>query len=394
MLDHLLAVGAGAATAASPCILPMLPLVLGASAVPGASAASRTRPLFIVLGFVLSFASAALAFGASLRVLGLSPAGLKNVAIAVMLVAGILLWWPALMERLAARAGGLADAAHRLGSLGGAGAVGGLLMGASLGLLWTPCAGPALASALALVATRQQLPEAFGLLSAYAAGAGLPMLAVAYGGRAITARVRSAGRWGVVIRRVLGTAVIATALAMGAGWDVSAARWLSAMEGNASTGPTSAAAPPASGLAGRPAHAPEFTGITQWFNGPPRRMADLRGRVVLVDFWTHGCINCLNTLPHLRRWHLRYKDRGLAVVGVHTPEFAIERDPAAVQAAIRRWQIDYPVALDNGWHTWTAWRNEYWPAVYLVDRQGRIVFHHVGEGDYDVIEAAIQQALR
>lgn len=140
--------------------------------------------------------------------------------------------------------------------------------------------------------------------------------------------------------------------------------------------------------------APEFAGITRWLNSPPLTMAGLRGQVVLVDFWTHGCSNCLPTLPYLQAWHTRLRPQGLVTVGVHAPEFPEEGRDAAVHAAVARLGLTYPVAQDTQHETWRAWRNRFWPALYLVDRRGRVVFHHVGEGDYERIEAAILQVLR
>jgi thiol-disulfide isomerase/thioredoxin len=134
-------------------------------------------------------------------------------------------------------------------------------------------------------------------------------------------------------------------------------------------------------------------GIEAWLESPPLRIEDLRGKVVLVDFWTFACSNCARTLPSVKRWHARYADEGLVVIGVHTPEFAFEREKANVEEAVRRFGIDYPVALDNDYETWTAWKNRYWPSLYLVDREGRVVFRHEGEGDYEEIERAIEAAL-
>ena len=140
--------------------------------------------------------------------------------------------------------------------------------------------------------------------------------------------------------------------------------------------------------------APELVGLGPWFNSPPLTLSALRGKVVLVDFWTHGCSNCINTLPHVQAWHARYRAQGLVVIGVHTPEFPSEREPANVQAAIQRHGLGYPVAMDNGFRTWEAWRNAYWPALYLIDKQGRIVYQHIGEGAYERTEARIQAALK
>ncbi|NMK49595.1 thioredoxin family protein [Achromobacter sp. Bel] len=142
-----------------------------------------------------------------------------------------------------------------------------------------------------------------------------------------------------------------------------------------------------------PVPAPEFTGIENWLNSPPLTLASQRGKVVLVDFWTYTCINCIRTLPYVTSWHQKYQDQGLVVVGVHTPEFPFERSTANVQKALERFKITYPVAQDNRYATWEAYRNQYWPAVYLIDKQGRIAYRHFGEGNYAETEAEIQRLL-
>jgi thiol-disulfide isomerase/thioredoxin len=139
--------------------------------------------------------------------------------------------------------------------------------------------------------------------------------------------------------------------------------------------------------------APNFAGISNWFNSAPLNIADLRGKVVLVDFWTYGCVNCVNTLPRVTELYAKYKDRGLVVVGIHTPEFPFERSAANVQAALKRHGITYPVAQDNDSQTWNAWRNQYWPAQYIVDQSGKIVFRHDGEGQYEQIDRTIARLL-
>jgi cytochrome c biogenesis protein CcdA/thiol-disulfide isomerase/thioredoxin len=377
------ALAAGMATAASPCILPMLPLLLGASAArPGAP---RHRPLSIIAGFVLSFAATVLLFGATTQVLGVSQAALRNAGIAVMLLSGLLLMWPSMLDRAMAPFGRLADLAQRLGNRAGAGYVGGLLIGGTLGLLWTPCAGPVLASALALVATAQQQERAFALLLAYALGAGLPMLAIAYGGQAASVGTRRLTAYAGTLRRVFGGLVVVTAAAMLWQADVSAVAWLSRT--------LSLSGAKAANSEVDATKAPELQGLTHWINSPALTLAQLRGKVVLLDFWTFGCVNCINTLPELALWHERYGPRGLTVIGVHTPEFSFERDSEALASAVRRHGIPYAVAQDNAYATWRAFGVAAWPTQVLIDREGRVLWRHVGEGDEEQIARRIEEAL-
>lgn len=391
-----LAGGAGLATVASPCVLPLLPAMLGVSTQGG-----RWRPLAIVLGFVLSFAGVALLFGASAQVLGLRAQTLRDVAAITLLLAGVLMLWPrladGLMAALSRPLGKLADGAHRLGSHDRGEAWGGLLLGATLGALWTPCAGPVLASILALAAGAGSPARSAPLLLAYAAGAGLPMLALAYGGRWATHRLRPLAQHAVRLRHAFGAMVVLTAMAMLARVDTQAAAWLARVASGAATAAAAAGdalLPPAQAApVGVGEQAPEFSGLGPWLNSPPLSMASLKGKVVLVDFWTYACVNCIRTLPHLQRLHERYAHRGLVIVGVHSPEFAFERDTGNVRDAVRRHGLGYAVAQDNGFATWQAWRNLYWPAQYLVGPDGRVVLRHFGEGGEAALDAAIERLL-
>jgi len=139
--------------------------------------------------------------------------------------------------------------------------------------------------------------------------------------------------------------------------------------------------------------APEFKGIDHWINSAPQTMEQLRGKVVLVEFWTYSCINCIHVAPHVKQWHEQFKDQGLAVIGVHTPEYGYEKKLDNLQAAVKRFGITYPVAQDNDYQTWNAYGNQYWPALYLIDQDGHIVYQHFGEGAYDTTEAKIRQLL-
>jgi cytochrome c biogenesis protein CcdA/thiol-disulfide isomerase/thioredoxin len=381
MIALALALAAGLVTVASPCSLPMLPVLLGASW----GRRDARRPLFVVTGFVATFAATAFAFGISTRVLGVSHDAVRGVAIAALAVFGVLWLFPRASEKLATVLSPIGDAAARWPIARREGPLGALALGASLGALWTPCAGPALASILALLASAEDAGHAAPLLAAYALGAGIPMLAIAYGGRAVSTRLGGLARHAHAFRRAFGLLILATAIAMLRGYDAAASAWLTDVL------PASEPARPAALALREPA--PELAGVDAWLNSPPLRLAELRGKVVLVDFWTFACSNCARTLPSLRRWHARYADEGLVVIGVHTPEFAFERELANVDQAVRRFGIEYPVALDNHYDTWTAWKNRYWPTLYLVDREGRLVLRHEGEGDYEEIERAIAETL-
>jgi cytochrome c biogenesis protein CcdA/thiol-disulfide isomerase/thioredoxin len=368
------AFGAGLATVASPCVLPLLPALLGSSW----GRPDPWRPPLIVLGFIGAFSALALAFGASATALGLSAGAVRDVAAVLLLTMGVLLLWPALWEKLSLPLGRVADVAQRFGQ--GGGRLGALALGASLGALWTPCAGPALASILALVASATEPGQAAALLVAYAAGAGGPMLAVAYGGQRLAQRLRSWAGAAVRFRQALGVLIMAVAGASLA--DVSSA-WVAAL-----SGPAESAAGKVVGLA-----APELPRTGAWLNSPPLQLQDLRGQAVLIDFWTWDCVNCLRSVPVIERLHQRYAARGLVVIGVHTPEFAHERPLGGVRAAVRRLGLHYPVVQDNDYRIWQSFGNRYWPAAWLIDKQGRIVYRHEGEGGEAELAVAIEGAL-
>jgi thiol-disulfide isomerase/thioredoxin len=244
------------------------------------------------------------------------------------------------------------------------------------------------------------------LLIAYALGAATSLaLALLVGGRVFAAMKRSlgVGEW---VRRGLGVAVLVAVAAIALGADtgfltrISAASTASLEQGlldrlQGLTGDSTPmmSADSAGGALPVEGIAPDLTGATQWLNSPPLNLAALKGKVVLVDFWTYSCINCLRTIPYTRAWAEKYKDQGLVVIGVHAPEFAFEKNVDNVKAAIERFKINYPVAIDNDYAIWRAFQNHYWPAHYFIDAQGRIRHHHFGEGEYDQSERVIQQLL-
>ena len=410
LLLVLVATLAGGATAISPCVLPVLPMVLGASVDGG-----RLRPVGVVVGLVGSFVIFTLALTRGLQAVGVSPGVLRNVAITVLVVFGASLLIPgadALTARLFAPLGRLGA---RLGerNAGREGLRGGLLLGAALGLAWTPCAGPIFTAVTASVAAGDLGATSAVVLTAYAVGAAVPLLAVGLAGRRVVGRLGPAS---ARVRPVVGALMMVTGGLMFAGLDVRLAAstgggdYVQALQGieraDAIAGPLGEVRgyearpdtprPTSGGSLPRLGAAPPLQGISAWFNtveGAPITLESLRGRVVLIDFWTYSCVNCLRTIPHLQALDRAYRDKGLTIVGVHTPEFAFEADPDNVRSAIADLGVTWPVALDPDFATFRAYRNQYWPAEYLIDRDGEVRDVKIGEGGYADAEARIRELL-
>ena len=393
----LLAIGfvAGIVTALSPCVLPVLPIVL-------AGGATGRRPLAIVAGIVVSFTIFTLFAAWLLDLLGLPQDLLRNLAIAMLLVVALTLLVPQAGELLARPLQALTRRGS--GDLGG-----GFFLGASLGLVFVPCAGPVLAAVTVIAARRDVGLDALLLTLAYAVGAALPMLAIAVAGQRAAKAFRTRAE---SVRRVAGVLVAAAAVAIALGVDQdlqtvipgyteslqerferssAAKRELGDLTGSRAPKATADGDDDAGLEDFGPA--PEFRGLVGWINSEPLTLKELRGRVVLIDFWTYSCINCLRTLPHIREWDNRYRAAGLTIVGVHTPEFAFERVPANVRENVKELELRYPIALDNNFGTWEAWHNQYWPAKYLIDRKGHVRYYHFGEGEYAATEEAIRTLL-
>jgi len=398
MILVLLAYLGGAFTIVSPCILPVLPFVFARADQPFLKSG-----LPLLAGMAVTFALVA-----TLAAVGggwvVQANGYGRVAAMVVLALfGLLLLFPSLADRVTRPLVAVGSRLSERASMGGASSPvwASLLLGVATGLLWAPCAGPILGLLLTGAALQGASIQTTVLLVAYAAGAATSLaLALLVGGRVFALMKRSlgAGEW---VRRALGVAVIAGVVVIGFGLDTGFLTKISTasttgieqsllarfhMAGAASSAETSGPLP----VEGP---APPLTGAVQWLNSPPLTMPGLRGKVVLVDFWTYSCINCLRSLPYVEAWARKYKDQGLVVIGVHTPEFAFERDPANVAKAVHDLGVTYPVAIDNDHAIWRAFNNEYWPAHYFIDAQGRIRAHHFGEGDYAGSERIIQRLL-
>ena len=397
-----IAFAAGIITAFTPCILPVLPIVLAGGA------GSTRRPYAIAAGLITTFTAFLLAGAWLWGLIGISAKHQVQIGAALLLALAVTLIVPKVGElverpfRFFTR--------RRAGDLGG-----GFLLGASLGLVFIPCGGPVLATLTANAATDRVGGWIVAIAIAYAAGAAVPLLAIAHGSRGLTTRFRQHAQ---TVRVAGGVLMAAAAVVIYQGWAENLqtkvpgyAQWVQdAIEGSSaaqdrltrlSGKPDAAFVPREQQLASRIGKvplkdygsAPEVHDVSAWINSRPLSLPELRGKVVLVDFWTYSCINCLRTLPYLKAWDARYRSKGLVILGVHTPEFAFEHDLGNVRAAVKRLGIRYPVALDNSYGTWKAYSNQYWPADYLVDQEGRVRDVHFGEGDYAKTEQNIRRLL-
>ncbi len=416
---------AGALTILAPCILPVVPFVFARADQPFVRSG-----LPLLVGMALTFAAVA-----SLATLGGAWAADANelgrdVAMLVLAAMGAALLSPRLAERIAhplvALGSRLSERADHEAQSTGRRVLPSFVLGVATGLLWAPCAGPVLGLVLTTAALQGASARTSLLLLTYAAGAATSLgLALWAGARVFAAMKRSfgVGEW---LRRGMGIAVLAGVGAIAFGLDTGLLARLSPGGGNAveqqllehfqstpvssaaqqdgllpvSYAPTVVATGSNGPVPNRPPEAlpvegtlPDLTGATTWLNSPPLTAQSLRGKVVVIDFWTFACINCQRALPHVRAWAEKYKDLGLVVIGVHSPEFAFERKVANVQRAARDLGLGFPIAVDNDFAIWKSFSNRYWPSHYFVDAQGRIRFHHFGEGEYEHSEQVIQQLL-
>jgi len=401
MVLFVLAFLGGVLTILSPCILPILPFTFARADQP-----FRKSGLPLLLSMAVTFAAVA-----SLAVVGGSWLVRANqygriAALIVFAILGLSLLWPAFAERLSrpfVRLGSHLTNSASTDSQGGV--LQSLLLGVATGLLWAPCAGPILGLILAGAALQGASAHTTLLLLTYALGS-ITSLAVALlaGGRVFAAMKRSLGaeEW---IRRILGVAVLAGVVMVALGLDRGLLTRLSLgstsgveqslldrFHPKPADKPTDAT--PIAGGSSQGAVLAGLSGATEWINSPPLTADQLKGKVVLVDFWTYSCINCLRTLPYVKAWAQKYKDSGLVVIGVHTPEFPFEKDPSNVQKAVHDLGVTYPVAMDNNNKIWNAFSNEYWPAHYFIDVNGKVRYHHFGEGGYDESERWIQELLK
>lgn len=400
---------AGVVTILSPCILPILPIVLSSSI--GHQQTSKRRPLGVVVGFVASFTFFTLFLSSIVNLTGISADSLRLLSVIVIAGFGVSLLIPQVQKLTEQLFTKLAQFAPQ--SQNRSGFFGGIIVGLSLGLLWTPCVGPILASVISLAITGSVTTEAALITFAYSLGTAIPMFTIMYGGQNLLHRIPWLLTNTEKIQKVFGILMILTAIGILNNIDRKFQTYILTTFPQYGTGltqfediplirdqlqklrPQDKQTSPRTNVPFMPGpHAPEIILGGEWFNTKPLALKDLRSKVVLLDFWTYSCINCQRTFPYLRTWWDKYKDMGLVIIGVHSPEFAFEKNPQNVKQAIVDFDIKYPVVQDNDFATWRAYDNHYWPAKYLIDKNGVIRYTHFGEGEYDKTEQVIQALLK
>lgn len=396
----------GLITGVSPCILPVLPVIFLSGAHSERTRHQKLRPYLVVFGLVVSFSLVTLAGSALLSLLRLPQDSLRWLALMALVAIGLGLIFPKIEELLEKPFTKLPQKqiATRSSGFG---------LGITLGVLYVPCAGPALAAIVIAGATGSIGPETLVLTFAFAVGAAIPLLVFALAGQRITQRMSAFRTRQRRIRVAAGLVTIALAVALvfnlPAVLQRSIPDYTTALQDRVSgeqldlgglindqNAQLSNCTNGADELEDC-GPAPDITGITSWFNTPDNTSVDLRalrGKVVLVDFWAYSCINCQRAAPHLVDWYKSYGDKGFEIIGVHTPEYAFEKVESNVMHGADDLGITYPVALDNSYSTWTNYRNRYWPAKYLIDATGTVRHIKLGEGDYSTTENLIRELLR
>ena len=384
----------GLITGISPCVLPVLPVIFLSGGVQGAR--DRRRPFLVIAGLVLSFSVFTLLGSAILSALNLPGDVIRWLGLIVLVLLGVGLIVPRfqhLLERPFSWIPQREVTTER----------GGFVLGLALGAVYVPCAGPVLAAITVAGATGQLGPSTFVLTAAFAIGTAIPLLVFALAGQGVGARVKAFRKNERVVRVVAGVVMIA--LAAGLTFNLpdvlqrAIPDYTSALQEAAGGSDVLQDSPREAGCVESTTElvdcgeAAELEGIASWLNSEPLSIEGLRGKVVLIDFWAYSCINCQRATPHLTAWDDAYRDAGLTIIGVHSPEYAFEEVEANVKAGAERLGIEYPIALDNDFATWNAYNNAYWPAKYLIDADGELRHIHFGEGAYAGTEQLIRELL-
>lgn len=379
---------AGIVTILSPCILPILPIILTSSF----DSSGKKRPLGVVIGFVFSFTFFTLFLSSIVKLTGIPSDSLRFFSIVILFIFGLSLISSKIQEifeKLFARLSRFTpNGQNKFGFWGG------FVIGLSLGLLWTPCVGPILASVISLAISGTITGQAIVITLAYAIGTAIPMFIIMQTGNVIVQKAPWLLKNSSKIQKFFGVIMILLSISIYLNLDRRFQTFILNTFPNYGTNLTKFEEQAVvKKTVDEKMKAPEIIEGGIWFNTAPIKISELRGKVVLIDFWTYTCINCQRTLPYVEKWYEKYKDKGLVVIGVHTPEFEFEKDTDNLRKAINDFGLTYPIIQDNNYETWNAYNNHYWPAKYFINKDGIIVSSHFGEGDYDKSEKLIQQLL-
>jgi len=401
----------GLITIFAPCIWPLLPLILSTTATGG-----HRKPLGVVLGIVISFGVLTLTLSYIIQIIPFNPNILRLISVFIIGFLGLTLLVPRLaqiVEGFVSRFSG--RFAEKFVGKNANGFWGGLIIGCSLGIIWTPCAGPILATIATLAATNSVNASIILVTTVYMIGIAIPLFIFAVSGRYLFTKTRVFSKYTGKIQQIFGAIMIITAILILTNTDKalqaklldffpSYGNFLTEIENKDAVKEElnkikgQAQVPDLNNSTNEVLNenykAPELIGINNWINSNPLKLSDLRGKVVLIDFWTFTCINCIRTLPYVTNWDEKYRDDGLVIIGIHSPEFEFEKDTKNVIDATKKYNINYPVAQDNNFLTWNAFKNQYWPAKYLIDKDGNVRGTHFGEGEYEETEKAIQLLLK
>lgn len=396
MLILLLSYLGGMLTILSPCVLPVLPFLFAKSDQP-----FRKSGLPILLGMVLTFSVVACASAAGGSWISKANEYGRALGLFVFFLLGLTLLVPELADKLASPFIQLGNKLQKKAdSQRGFG--GGLLLGISVGFLWAPCTGPILGLVLAGASLEKSYSSTFGLLLAFATGAASSLAVGIFASAQVIKKIKTGLGAEVWIKKALGVLVISTVVLISLRLDTKIlarfsyvnTSWLEQQLVEKLSGHSIQKSAAKTESTEDEGLAADFSGAIEWINSAPLNLESLQGKVILVDFWTYSCINCLRTLPYLKSWYEKYKDQGLVIIGVHSPEFAFERDPENVRRAVKELSIPYAVAVDSEMAIWSRYKNKYWPAHYFIDRSGHIRHHHFGEGNYEESEKVIQSLLQ
>lgn len=387
---------AGIITVLAPCVLPLLPVIIGGSI--SGNVEDRRRPFIIAASLAISLIVFTVLLKATTLLIDIPPAFFVYFSGGILVALGVVFLFPKIYENLILALNLQAKSQQLLGKSSGRGAVvGAIITGAALGPVFSSCS-PVYAYILATVLP-VNFVVAMGYMIAYVTGLSIMLLLIGFLGQKFIRKIKFASNPHGWFNKVIAIIFILVGLLIITGYDKKLQTYISETTPFNFDG-LSAQLIPASGstkqsgvLNVQPYPAPELKGLEHWINGDPQTIASLKGKVVLVDFWTYSCINCIRTQPYLKDWYSTYKDSDFVILGIHAPEFAFERNLQNVEAAARQAELTYPIALDNDFATWGAYKNSYWPASYLIDKDGKVRREHFGEGEYEQTEAAIRELL-